>query len=170
MIPRHIRVEPAATPRCGTRPCSEHPPRYGYHVTQAGADLRPIVLALKEWGDQHANPGEEPVVLEHTRGAEFHPLTVCAACKAPVASGEPTVKCGTHPVQGQPWREGWTLKRTRRVWRQEGLGDGPRKRGSVVGCPAGTNNASEPPQRTRCGRSTSSSTRPPPDAKAVRAW
>src|SRR6202043_4038861 len=36
---------------------SEHPPRYEYHLTQAGADLRPIVLALKEWGDQHVNPG-----------------------------------------------------------------------------------------------------------------
>ncbi len=35
---------------------SEHPPRYEYHLTQAGADLRPIVLALKEWGDQHVNP------------------------------------------------------------------------------------------------------------------
>jgi hypothetical protein len=49
------------------------------------------------------NPGEEPVVFEHTCGAEFHPLTVCAACRAPVASGELTVKGGTHPVQGQPW-------------------------------------------------------------------
>ena len=28
---------------------SEHPPRYEYHLTEAGADLRPIVLALKEW-------------------------------------------------------------------------------------------------------------------------
>jgi DNA-binding HxlR family transcriptional regulator len=82
---------------------SEHPPRYEYHLTQAGADLRPIVLALKEWGDQHVNPGEEPVVFEHTCGAEFHPLTVCAACMAPVGSGELTVKGGTHPVQGQPW-------------------------------------------------------------------
>ena len=62
---------------------SEHPPRYEYHLTQAGADLRPIVLALKEWGDQHVNPGEEPVVFEHTCGAEFHPLTVCAACRGP---------------------------------------------------------------------------------------
>ena len=67
---------------------SEHPPRYEYHLTEAGADLRPIVLALKEWGDSHVNPGQEPVVFEHTCGAEFHPLTVCAACRAPVSISE----------------------------------------------------------------------------------
>jgi DNA-binding HxlR family transcriptional regulator len=82
---------------------SEHPPRYEYHLTESGADLRPIVLALKEWGDNHMNPGHEPVVFEHTCGAEFHPLTVCAACGAPVGAGELTVKGGTHPVQGDPW-------------------------------------------------------------------
>ena len=34
--------------------------------------------------------------------------------------------------------------------------EGPRKRGSVVGYPAGRNNASGPRERTRCGLSTSS--------------
>jgi hypothetical protein len=82
---------------------SEHPPRYEYHLTEAGADLRPIVLALKEWGDNHVNRGHEPVVFEHTCGAEFHPLTVCAACRAPVSTGELTVTGGTHPVHGDPW-------------------------------------------------------------------
>ena len=82
---------------------SEHPPRFEYHLTEAGRRLRPIVLALKEWGDLQLNPGAEPVVFEHTCGAEFHPLTVCAACNTPVGVGELTVKGGTHPVKGQPW-------------------------------------------------------------------
>src|SRR6202040_4009687 len=34
-------------------------------------------------GRPAVNPGEEPVVFEHTCGAEFHPLTVCAACRGP---------------------------------------------------------------------------------------
>jgi len=85
------------------RPYSEHPPRFEYHLTEAGGQLRPIVLALKEWGDRQLNPGAEPVVFEHTCGAEFHPLTVCAACMAPVGIGELKVKGGTHPVKGQPW-------------------------------------------------------------------
>jgi DNA-binding HxlR family transcriptional regulator len=82
---------------------SERPKRYEYHLTKAGQQLRPIVLALKEWGDQQCRPGTEPVVFRHTCGAEFHPLTVCAACRQPVGEGELTVVGGTHPVQGEPW-------------------------------------------------------------------
>jgi DNA-binding HxlR family transcriptional regulator len=82
---------------------SEHPPRYEYHLTESGFQLRPIVLALKEWGDQQLNPGAAPVVFEHTCGAEFHPRTVCAACGEPVGTGELVVKGGTHPVKGDPW-------------------------------------------------------------------
>jgi DNA-binding HxlR family transcriptional regulator len=85
------------------RQYSEHPPRFEYHLTEAGGSLRPIVLALKEWGDTQLHPGAEPVVFRHTCGAEFHPLTVCAACREPVAAGELTVTGGTHPVQGEPW-------------------------------------------------------------------
>jgi DNA-binding HxlR family transcriptional regulator len=82
---------------------SERPERYEYHLTAAGEELRPIVLALKEWGDRRCEPGAEPVVFEHTCGAEFHPLTVCAACGAPVAPGELSVSGGTHPIEGGPW-------------------------------------------------------------------
>ena len=60
---------------------SEHPPRYEYLLTEAGRELQPILLALKEWGDRFINPGAEPVVLQHTCGADFHPLTACAACR-----------------------------------------------------------------------------------------
>jgi len=41
---------------------SEHPPRYEYLLTQAGKELQPILLALKEWGDRYCNPGAEPIV------------------------------------------------------------------------------------------------------------
>jgi DNA-binding HxlR family transcriptional regulator len=82
---------------------SERPPRHEYHLTEAGLELRPIVLALKEWGDRRCEPGKEPVVFEHTCGEEFHPLTVCAACGKPVEPGELTVTGGTHPIEGDPW-------------------------------------------------------------------
>lgn len=59
-------------------------------------------------------------------------------------------------------REGWTLnrKRTRRLWRLEGLrrppqGDKRRRFGQTI--PSG----GWPPVPTRCGPSTSNSTRPP---------
>ena len=36
---------------------SERPKRYEYHLTAAGQELRPMVLALKEWGDRQCRPG-----------------------------------------------------------------------------------------------------------------
>ena len=80
------------------RPYSEHPPRHEYLLTDAGMELHPILLALKEWGDRHCNPGAEPVVFRHTCGAEFHAVTVCEACRQPIGAGELTVAGGTHPV------------------------------------------------------------------------
>jgi hypothetical protein len=77
----------------GARTC------YEYLLTQAGRELQPILLALKEWGDRHCNPGAEPVVFQHTCGADFHPLTVCADCLEPLRDGELTVTGGTHPVE-----------------------------------------------------------------------
>jgi hypothetical protein len=67
-------------------------------LTDAGRALQPILMALKEWGDRHVNPGAEPVIFTHTCGAEFHPQTVCGACGEPVRDGELTVTGGTHPV------------------------------------------------------------------------
>lgn len=81
------------------RQYSQRPPRHEYLLTDAGQALRPILLALKEWGDRYVNPGAEPVIFQHTCGAEFHLLTVCAACKEPVRDGELTVTGGTHPVE-----------------------------------------------------------------------
>jgi hypothetical protein len=48
---------------------------------------------------EYVNPGAEPVIFQHTCGAEFQPLTVCAACNEPVRDGELTVTGGTHPVE-----------------------------------------------------------------------
>jgi hypothetical protein len=67
-------------------------------LTEAGNELQFVLHALKEWGDRHCNPGGAPVVFAHTCGKEFHPLTVCAACREPLRDGELTVVGGTHPV------------------------------------------------------------------------
>lgn len=85
------------------RPYSERPPRHEYHLTAAGLELGPIVLALKEWGDRHLNPGAEPVVFEHHCGAEFHPLTVCVGCGEPIRKGELRVSGGVAAVTGETW-------------------------------------------------------------------
>jgi len=57
----------------------EHPPRHEYRLTRAGNELRPVLLALAEWGDRWTS--------EHTRarwvhecGHELDLHHTCAAC------------------------------------------------------------------------------------------
>lgn len=33
---------------------AEHPPRRVYSLTQKGRELRPVLLAMKKWGERHA--------------------------------------------------------------------------------------------------------------------
>jgi DNA-binding HxlR family transcriptional regulator len=59
---------------------SDRPPRYEYVLTESGRALRPVLMALMEWGNNYATEGEPPTVWEHDCGAEFQPTMVCAAC------------------------------------------------------------------------------------------
>ena len=64
-----------------TRLYSEHPPRKDYVLTRKGRDLRPVILALKAWGDQHVyGEGGGPLEIVHSCGHELAPKMVCAAC------------------------------------------------------------------------------------------
>lgn len=69
------------------RQYSEHPPRFEYHLTGAGMDLVPVMLALKEWGERHTGNTPE-TVFRHDCGAELHPVTVCAECRREVRAGD----------------------------------------------------------------------------------
>ena len=62
------------------RQYSEHPPRYEYVLTDAGRDLRPVILSLKHWGDTHVMHESLAPVLQHSCGAAFEPRMACAAC------------------------------------------------------------------------------------------
>jgi DNA-binding HxlR family transcriptional regulator len=66
------------------RAYSQHPPRHEYVLTAAGKDLRPVIMALKEWGDTHVMHEQLPPLLEHTCGELFRPRMHCAACGEPV--------------------------------------------------------------------------------------
>jgi DNA-binding HxlR family transcriptional regulator len=68
----------------GRRLYSEKPTRYIYALTGAGKDLRPVMMALKHWGDVHVMHEHLPPMLEHTCGELFEPRTHCASCGEPV--------------------------------------------------------------------------------------
>src|SRR5580698_4909847 len=65
------------------RPYSEHPPRYEYHLTQAGRELFPVMLALREWGDKWAVESLS-VATRHTCGHLLEVDQVCRHCGEPV--------------------------------------------------------------------------------------
>ncbi len=54
--------------------------RHEYRLTAAGWDLRPVILAMLEWGDAHrAGPDGPPVQMEHRDcGAPVHVELRCA--------------------------------------------------------------------------------------------
>ena len=69
------------------RQYSERPPRHEYVLTGSGRDLRPVIMTLKHWGDQHVMHRYMPPLLEHSCGARFEPQITCAACAEPLVRG-----------------------------------------------------------------------------------
>jgi DNA-binding HxlR family transcriptional regulator len=53
--------------------------RREYHLTEAGLDLRGVLMALMEYGDRHRSDGP-PVVVRHAGCGE--PVTTVAECAA----------------------------------------------------------------------------------------
>ena len=65
------------------RQYSEHPPRYEYHLTEAGRELFPMMLALREWGDKWAVDSPS-VAVRHSCGHRLEVERVCRHCGGPV--------------------------------------------------------------------------------------
>ncbi|MEW2634482.1 winged helix-turn-helix transcriptional regulator [Streptomyces sp. NPDC048389] len=73
---------------------SDRPPRYEYHLTSAGKELRDVLVTLMRWGDRHLNAGDPPVRWRHTCGEILQPVVVCHHC------GE-TVRNNVHSPTGR---------------------------------------------------------------------
>ena len=69
----------------------ERPPRYEYRLTEAGKELRPILLGLAQWGDKWASPPRS-TVWEHECGAELEVEHTCAACGGRVTGSDVRIK------------------------------------------------------------------------------
>jgi len=63
--------------------------RRPYVLTQRGADLFPILLSLKAWGDVHVyGRGSEPHASVHSCGARIDPKFVCEGCGEAIVVGD----------------------------------------------------------------------------------
>jgi DNA-binding HxlR family transcriptional regulator len=61
------------------RQYSQRPARFEYHLTRAGHELLPILVALGQWGDRWA-VDRPAVVLRHECGHRLRADLVCHAC------------------------------------------------------------------------------------------
>jgi DNA-binding HxlR family transcriptional regulator len=68
------------------------PARADYHLTDAGTELVPVLLALFEWGQRWGGPSVEPMVRHHDHDLSVHP--VCTTCGADVHAEDVTRKPG----------------------------------------------------------------------------
>ena len=69
------------------RQYSERPARFGYHLTAAGKELRPILLSLAAWGEKWT---DELQAYEwvHECGAQLELEHTCKACGEPVTGSD----------------------------------------------------------------------------------
>ena len=59
---------------------SEHPPRHEYHLTEAGRELFPVMLALSQWGDRWA-VDSPALIRRHSCGQPVQVDLVCHHCR-----------------------------------------------------------------------------------------
>jgi DNA-binding HxlR family transcriptional regulator len=65
------------------RQYQDRPPRYEYWLTEAGDELRPILLSLSQWGDRWT-PQRNSSRWIHSCGNEVEVVHTCEACGEPV--------------------------------------------------------------------------------------
>jgi DNA-binding HxlR family transcriptional regulator len=82
-------------------PYQTRPARYRYQLTEAGADLLPVLLSLMRWGDKWAADGAgPPVTIVHREcGQQTVPMMICSACKRPLGT-EVAARGGPGAVKG----------------------------------------------------------------------
>ncbi len=83
-------------------PYQTRPLRHRYELTEAGADLLPVLLALLRWGDRWTDDGHgAPVTIVHREcGQATTALLVCAACKRPLVPENVSARTGPGGVRG----------------------------------------------------------------------
>ena len=84
------------------RQYSEHPPRFEYHLTAAGEELRPVLLSLAQWGQKWADDSPADKFV-HECGYELDAVYICTHCREPVTRQSITaVPAGSLPEAPGP--------------------------------------------------------------------
>ena len=89
------------------RPYQERPQRFEYRLSEKGADLWPVLVALLNWGDRHGLEGERPMILQHRGcGGELDDRRRCTTCGADISYTEAVaIRTGAQRRAGSPPEE-----------------------------------------------------------------
>lgn len=76
-----------------------NPSRHEYVLTEAGRELAPVILALKQWGDRHVQSDGAWTEIRHRGcGTPLQVTSYCPACGEPSAPDEAEVAWIREPV------------------------------------------------------------------------
>jgi DNA-binding HxlR family transcriptional regulator len=98
----------------------DHPARFEYHLTPAGLDLYPVLLALMAWGDTYlAGEAGPPLILEHACGHSLGANVVCEGCGEQVtaatsgpAGSAARRRLAVQALPAQAWSvQAWSVQR-----------------------------------------------------------
>jgi DNA-binding HxlR family transcriptional regulator len=82
----------------------DNPVRYDYRLTEKGADLAMVLLAMRAWSDRWVfGEAGQPMVFRHEPcGAVTDPIPACSSCGEPLLPGDltPLLGPGSHPGPG----------------------------------------------------------------------
>lgn len=83
-------------------PYQDNPARYDYRLTDKGRAMWPVLVAMRQWGDEWAAPDGPPVVSTHTAcGHTTTAVMVCDHCGEPLAPGLLRVASGPGDPHGR---------------------------------------------------------------------
>lgn len=81
--------------------------RSEYRLTEAGLELYPVIMALRDWGDRHLAPDGPPLDYRHRGcGGNATVRLVCERCTAPLTARDVVVAVGPGLTPHGDAREG----------------------------------------------------------------
>lgn len=86
----------------------DNPPRYDYRLTDKGRALWPVLVAMRQWGDDWAAPDGPPVLMSHKScGHPTNAVMTCDHCGERIGPGHVTVMPGPGDPTGTVLPERW---------------------------------------------------------------
>lgn len=86
------------------RTYQNNPPRHEYHLTEAGRDLRPVILTLMSWGTRHTRGSDKVVLVDQSTGQPVALTLVDANTGKPITREEHRVQVADDADELTRWR------------------------------------------------------------------